>query len=484
MPLILGGTSFEYTRTLNTRPTVAVTIGGSAVNVIEASVRRDLWSRPATASVLLADGAATVADPTTAGRSRLLISLGYSDANIQVFDGYTDTPSLAYWPYTNRVAGIGKLGLAALPSKKTFLFLSGLTVTDQEMVQRVLRQGGIAEADLFIGGASLSMVNSDDELGGKDIILPSGDAPLPFVQELDELLQYTTMDTYDGTIVRTARDVQMNLMTPAFSYVRGDIAVGQWPILNSPPPSRVLELRAMRNRVKVLGNTGAALTAGRINYCLREAHDAQLPADSDGNSTYLTLTLSSDLIQSATVAQTVAERNMRWHNRISERVRLTVPGNPYLTPNDLIYVTHSSLGITSQRAFLVLELEHSFAGGVFTTTLTLEGQVGGIGTQQIIVPTANILVMNSYAVGTDSQFVNLSGTLSTDPEESTGSGQYLTYHWSNSVTTQTLDLNGVEGGDDLYQITFTAEEWAAFPIIYLTVETRDGLIDAEQEPAR
>ena len=111
----------------------------------------------------------------------------------------------------------------------------------------------------------------------------------------------------------------------------------------------------LRNKVVVFGKNGIKEEASAVS--------PYLPTDF-----YQTAIVSSELIDTSSMASQSAAYNLQLYNKLTEQVRVDIEGDPTLKVNDTVHVTHAPLSIDSD--WFVYSLNHDF-GNIFTTTMVL-----------------------------------------------------------------------------------------------------------------
>lgn len=117
----------------------------------------------------------------------------------------------------------------------------------------------------------------------------------------------------------------------------------------------VVSTKNLRNKVVVFGKNG-----------IREEASAVSPHLPSGF--YQTAIVSSELIDTSSMASQSAAYNLQLYNKLTEQVRVDIEGDPTLKVNDTVRITHAPLGIDSD--WFIYSLNHDFSN-VFTTTLVL-----------------------------------------------------------------------------------------------------------------
>jgi len=114
--------------------------------------------------------------------------------------------------------------------------------------------------------------------------------------------------------------------------------------------------RDLRNRVVVYGRDGISAEA--------KASSPHLPADF-----YKSVVASATWIDTQSMAQQAANRNLELLNRLGEEANLVMIGDASINARDIVTVVDENTGLNED--FYVYAVDHSWASRGFQTTLTL-----------------------------------------------------------------------------------------------------------------
>lgn len=113
----------------------------------------------------------------------------------------------------------------------------------------------------------------------------------------------------------------------------------------------------LRNRVVVYGKGDVAATA--------QASSPYLPA-----GFFKSTVLATEIIQTNSSAQLAANYNLALLNRLREELNISIEGNPHVFARDIVNVTDTKLGISSEN-YYAYSVEHRFDRSGYVTNLVL-----------------------------------------------------------------------------------------------------------------
>ena len=119
--------------------------------------------------------------------------------------------------------------------------------------------------------------------------------------------------------------------------------------------SKTVGTKNLRNKVVVFGKNGIYAEASEVS--------PYLPTDF-----YQTAIVSSELIDSQSMANSSVDYNLELYNKLGQELRIDIEGNPNLKVMDTIHITHSPLDIDDD--WFVYSVNHTFEE-TFTTTAIL-----------------------------------------------------------------------------------------------------------------
>lgn len=410
--------------------------GAVALRAIEIDVTTTMeWGsvEPAQARLLLAETDA-LTWPQPAQRWPLLILLGYidpTDLSVLVeraFTGWLLASEKTYFPETNTLTGAGMLWLAQLPLKNQ---VRCHELKHWEWVKKLYQRAGIQGWDLD---------GLDAELGTmRDLLVQEYTAPADHLGQLTQITQYTMWDSPDGTVKsRRLETDESDLGTTAAYALSEAPAAGEWLILSGA--SYRFDGSAVRNRQKVLGLVPDDPALERPEHTRHVLSD-WVPHETDDDPDYVSETISSDVIQTADLAEDVSKRAMRLRSGPLEHFNCSTPGNPYFEVGKLATVYSPSRGLSTPTNFQIYRVAHRVRAGSFTTELSLRRHFNDEGDHEDTHPVADFDV-DTTDNGDGTTTVSCDGL---DPSFDPDSDGELTYSWSNNRTSDTVSQAEPEG---------------------------------------
>ncbi len=372
----------------------------------------------------------------------LIVRLGYDGYTLPRFVGTLESISAGLWPNTWELRGVGRLRRAQYDSHEERTYSDQ---HDEDIVQDLLEQAGIPADQLAIAGQS-------EHFGTvEDVVLPAGQSPMSLISRLNELTGCVIFDGPDGVVVRMVLNPGTPSSTAAWAFQRGDYLADA---------SRELALADVRNKIVVTGLPGEGGTATPSGG--RYADSPYVP----NPPRYIPYTLSDELIESDAYADTVALRQMAKRNRLPDRVKLTIIGNPLMRAGCTVSLLEPWLGIDVTTYYHVMHVHDSMSSTEYITTLDLEGGIGDAG-YQLGRPVASFTYQCELEQpgGTDAVAVICDGSSSYDPD---GDSSLLTFAWSNDQTADTST-------EQTYSFSATPAQLAAGLNVTLVVTDGDTL---------
>lgn len=331
---------------LNQKIVLDVIIGGTrARNVYGADVSLGLSQVNARATLLF-----TSRPPRADEGASCEVWAGYNGKTAQLFKGEIVERA---WDYAPGVVSVGARDLLA----RTRLNWAGADRTytnedDAAVIRNLLEAMGIPSTVARIVSSEWTLAVA------QDLIAKKGEAFWRTIAEIDELAGYKTYTTSDGVIHRE-RVSALAAGTASFEYQKG---------INIIRARRTISLDGIANFISVDG----------LEYedvpCHAEAVDLNPYIPTPPGT--IAKSVQSDLIETPTKAQEIANRMLYDNNRRPEGMELEVFGNPLLQPRMTLHVVHSDLEVGD--AYLLIDsVSHSIRKSSYRTSLRTLG--GGLG---------------------------------------------------------------------------------------------------------
>lgn len=372
-------------------------------------------------------------------RQELEIWLGWNGFTISTFKGYIEDDGRGYFPFANtiRAAGFNKRTQAKYPDAVTYS-----SQTDTAIVDDLLSRAGITNRSVDGAGTTLGTVQA--------VALLAGTPTWDLINQIDQVFGYRTFDTSDG-FVRRMLISGLPAETAAFTFTEGT------NILSIE--RRQGNVDDINNRVNVYGLPQATITWPTT----RQAINALVPNPPQ----YIAFDFRSDLVETTSVASTVAQRLMAEVNGIPDEITLETWGHPFIQPGMTVGITSAQVGLSTQTNYWVKHVTHQIDANGFYTRITCERRIGDLGEEVGKNPIAAFnyrITQETYDIGgtqTLRYTVTCDGSTSWDPD---GSPSSLTYSWSNNKNADT-------GTASRYSTAFSQSDMdsATAPTITLTV---------------
>ena len=267
------------------------------------------------------------------------LSLTNEDDTEEVFVGYVDDVNQSdfinqYEVTCSNILSRARNHWLVTNSLETFWERSGIQAED--LVEDLLNEAGITD---YEGQTSMFTFGTQGPVQFQ--LLSVMDA----IDQLNNILAYSIY--MDGSTVKWYQ----KFPTP------GDVA--SQTLSSFIRIAETIETRNLRNKVVVFGKNGIYAEASAVS--------PYLPTDF-----YQTAIVSSELIDTKSMASSSADYNLTLYNKLGRQLRVDIEGNPSLKVMDTVHVTHTPLGIDEK--WFVYSINHEF-GTTFTTTATLRRQL-------------------------------------------------------------------------------------------------------------
>ncbi len=390
---------------------------------------------------------ATIVLPEVPGwvtfRQELKIYLGYDGFSIPVFIGFIEEDGRNYFPLDNTIKAAGYLKLSQYQYPTALAYPSK---TVSYIINDLLGLAGIGNRDIAVDSTVLGTI--------EDITLASGTPTWSLINDIAQTFGYKVYDSPDG-VVRSMLVSGVPATGGAFSYVQGT---------NIFSISRPRTISKIYNQVSVKGLPQPGVTWPTV----RQEANSLVPNPPEFND----LPVWSQVIQTAAIASTVAERFMEEVNRVAEEIDLEVPGNPYLQPGMTIQITASNIGINSATSYRIRHVTHTVESDKYTSHVICDGGIGSSGYELGKPPVPVItyqISRETYEVGgtpTDMYTVICDGSASWDMDSAPST---LTFVWTNNKNADTATTV-------LYSTAFTQAQMdnATKPTVTLVVNDNDA----------
>lgn len=290
--------------------------------------------------------------PSLAGlKVPVQVYLGYGPHQVIAFTGESENTQRSIAPHAYDLVSYG-------PIKRMRYQYGGedvpfLDQTDKQIIEQLVALSGLTQVS--IDGREIVLGTL------QPIWLRDGQAPWSLANRLLQDWGYKLFDTPDGT-VRSRRVSGIPATDPVYEFRQGIMGYSF---------ARPRSITTIHNRVVVEGLPQGSFIP---SYNLQAA-SPWIPTP----PTYITLTHSSDLLETIEQCQEVAERLMAEHNHISEEMTIVVPGNPLLIPGMTVAVWVDKFDFEGFVNYFVIQVSHGFDSGGFTTQLVLRGGLGAPG---------------------------------------------------------------------------------------------------------
>lgn len=194
------------------------------------------------------------------------------------------------------------------------------------------------------------------------------------IKELDSVFGMATIEVGDGRVVRFPYDRAPSTASMYRTYTKGEDA-DVWQL-----DRESWGIDEVRNLVKVTGATwDDDDKCARTPWARAESPNDVFESD---YTRVATLDFKSDVIQDTTLARAVAERLMRWYNRLPDKIILVAQNDPGMSPGRVIGVKDGTYGVdltadATTKPYLVLNIDRR---GHEMTLTCVGGDDGEIGT--------------------------------------------------------------------------------------------------------
>lgn len=298
--------------------------------------------------------------------ARIVVTAGFNGFSAPVFSGYLERPSAGYGATGGLKAtwnAVGWLKRAAYPAQdpnyadapwpQQGLFQGnrlvvplGTLISDVGLWDLMMTWGGLAALGItFTPG-----VNGGLQFGSKfPVVLRGGQSPLDLVKTCDQINGFTTIDAYDGSIIRIRVDPNPVLSGIVWSYREGDPYTSNSGSIYEI--NRTFDPNSLRNRVVARGLSQLyVVQVERGIEMMPGLNNAILTYDMGTNS------LCDDLTKLGYMAAV----NLIDYNRRTDNVRMTVAGNPLLSVGSWIGITSGRIGLNTQTPCVIREITHTW----------------------------------------------------------------------------------------------------------------------------
>lgn len=390
-----------------------------------------------------------IAGAQAAGVFGVDVSAGLSQINAQVTIHLTQRSASAeegaaveVWPSINGLSAVVFKGEIVGPSWESF---PGIVALDA--------RGMLARARLEWGGDDRTYTDEDDadiifnllnamaipddrmhiESSGwtlatvQELVLKSGQAFWPTIEEIDRLAGFKTFDKPDGTIWRQRVSASAG-PAPAFTYEQG---------VNIISVHRRRSREGIVNKVIVTGLTYEGIQIGGPGVAEAQAPNPFVPTPPG----YITRDERSDLVEADGKAQEIADRMVSDLNRRPESYEVETTLNMLLQPGMTVRLIHDDVE-SGSATVLIDRVQHTLRAASFRTTFTTSGG-NLLGTAVSNLPPSIVLDVKLFleALDTGSAIERMvvvvaDASATTDPD---GDETAIVFDWALTLDTGTID---------------------------------------------
>lgn len=306
----------------------SITVGGVEQPIISAEFNDNFKTQISKASFVT-----TAADQSWFG-DKVHLALGYDGSVTQLFTGYVDEISYTRLPGTYQVTCSNVLKLAQnhyIIGNSPDEPWTRQNIQAETLIGDLLRDAGISN---YVGSASSFTFGTR--------------WPVEFnlISSLDAINQLCNIIAYTVYVVDETVYFARVWPTPGTPSLTIDRVVSATLVENT---------RDLRNKVVVFGAPGIRSETS--------VESPYLPA-----GFYQTAIVSSELIDTQTMADQSASYNLTLYNKLNREMKITIEGDPDIKVRDTIHLTLSSLNMDED--WFVYGVNHSFAE-TYTTDLIL-----------------------------------------------------------------------------------------------------------------
>lgn len=309
--------------------TYDVTVGGDSKDIIRAEINSGYKNFTSKASLEVAE-----ASSSWLGES-VSISLGYNGSNTQIFQGYVDDVSYTRMPGTYEITCSDILRLA----EKHYIVTNNLdepwtreNISAENLIRDLLAEAGLT---------NYSGYSSSFTFGTNGKVEFNLTAVSDAISQICNILATNVYAIGNTVYFRNTRPVPDSSYSKEITkYIQADYTYGT---------------EGLRNKVVVFGKNGI--------YAEASEESPYLPS-----GFYQTAIVSSELIDSQSMADDSVEYNLELYNKLTEELKLDIEGDPSINVRDTVKVNNSTLGINEN--WFVYSVRHNFED-TFTTSLYL-----------------------------------------------------------------------------------------------------------------
>ena len=309
--------------------TYLVTVDGDSVDIVSCEVSSSFKTFVSKASFTVYS-----ANSSWLGKE-VEISLGYNGSNTKIFEGYVDDVAYTRLPGTYEITCSDILRLA----EKHYIVTDSLeepwsreNITAEDLVGDLLEEAGITSYDGYTSHFTFG-VDGKVEFN----ITAVSDA----ISQICNILA-TNVYAVNGTAYfRQTMPVPTGSPSKTITdYIQADYTYGT---------------EQLRNKVVVFGKKDI--------YAEASESSPYLPT-----GFYQTAIVSSELIDSQSMADSSADYNLELYNKLTEELKLDIEGDPSIFVRDTIHVTNATIDMDDD--WFVYSVKHSM-DDTFTTSLYL-----------------------------------------------------------------------------------------------------------------
>lgn len=341
----------EFTLGIDAVQTLACTVLVGGQNVrdvinVQTSYSRDAGISTATVNCLGGSGG----DEGSA--VEIYVSLNGATPSA-IYKGRVEQYSWDFYPGVRTIECRGALARLAMPwgSEVERVYAQSLGNSDDAVIIRNLIEAwGIPNTlhDIESSGWELGQIN--------ELVVRKGDSFLDLIQRIDRIAGYATFDLHDGAIYRRAQDPTGSGGVSEATFTEGE---------------NILSVRRAQDTSSIINQAiveGFAYEGIEVTAQYEEGNGILDAFGGIGGPLYRATTLKDDLIETETHALEVATRLVRYGNRRTDGLELTVLFEPTLSVGLTVTVNAPSVGASGTR-LVIEDIKHAIAGPSALTTI-------------------------------------------------------------------------------------------------------------------
>jgi hypothetical protein len=306
-----------------------VTVDGSSINIKSLSFS-DGYKTPVTKLQFETDTASIL----WLGK-QVIASLTVGAISGQIFTGYVDDVSYTRFPGVYEVTASNELRLA----KEHWLVPASLdnpwsrsNIAAENLVRDLLAEAGLTNYSGITSGFTFGT---------------SYPAEFSIMSVLDAIEQINTILAY--TLYENNATIYWRQIFPVPS------GTASFTFTNFISINKTSGTENLRNKVVVFGKDGIRAESSAVSPYLPSGF-------------YQTAIVSSELIDSQSMADQSASYNLQLYNKLTEQLKIDIEGEPRVKARDTVHITYAPLSIDED--WFVYSLQHTF-DETFTTSLIL-----------------------------------------------------------------------------------------------------------------